>query len=521
MTNQPTSLGVRLAEVVASVSLATDLATGQALEHGLRRALLATWLGEEIGLGRDELSEVYYVAMLGTIGCAMEAAAFARFVEDEIATGERLGTVDPSNPMKFAAFFLKEAGANGSPMKRVRNVVAVASNGNESARVCRDVSVQIAQMLDLGPAISAALGQCHEQWNGKGPRGLKGEQIGMSTRLYQVARDADLFSRTGGLDGAVEVARSRAGTQYDPRIVEAFLPRAAMLLHRLDTEPTWDAILAAEPGPIRWLDDDELDRIAGVIADFVDARSPYTLGHSRAVATLAREAARRLRLPEADATIVFRAGLLHDLGRAGVPVATWDKASLLSPAERQRVMKHPALTELILARSDTLGPIGALAGMHHERLDGSGYRGHTGAFLPLAARILATADAYETKLERRPYREAMEATEAAEWLRAEADAGRLDADTVGAVLGAAGVEVERSAEPWPVGLTSREVEVLQLAVQGLSNRDIASTLVVSPKTVGRHLERIYEKAGVSTRVGATLFALQHGLLDRSMLSQSA
>ncbi|MCK9495641.1 MAG: LuxR C-terminal-related transcriptional regulator [Dehalococcoidia bacterium] len=512
---------MRLADVVASVSLATDLATGQVLEHGLRRALLAVWLGEEIGLSREALSEVYYVALLGTIGCAMEAAAFSQYVEDEIAVGERLSKVDPTSQMKIAAFFLGQAAAAGGPLERAKKVAAVATSGDQSARVCRDVSVQIADMLDLGPAIRAALGQCHEQWNGKGPRGLSGDALSMPIRLYQVARDAEVFSRTGGLDAALAVARDRSGKQYDPRIVEAFIPRAPLLLHRLESESTWDAVLAAEPVPIRRLTSDEFNHMAVAIANFIDARSPYTLGHSRAVASLAQGAARHLGLTEAEATIVGRAGLLHDLGRAGVPVTTWDKKTPLSPTELERVKKHPSMTELILARSDALGHLGTLAGMHHERLDGSGYRGLTGSFLPVAARILATADAYQSKLERRPYRDALPEDAAAEWLRAEADAGRLDADSVRAILAAAGREEPRVQEPWPVGLTDREVEVLQLAVQGLSNRDIASTLVVSPKTVGRHIERIYEKTGVSTRVGATLFALQHGLLDAMAVQRSA
>src|SRR5690606_25023633 len=183
---------LRLADLVASVSLATDLATGQVLEHGLRRALLAVWLGEEIGVRDEDLSEVYYVALLGTVGCALEAAAFAPYVEDEIAVGTRLATVDPTSTRQMASFFLREAGNNGSPARRLRNMVSVASGGQErSAQVCRAVAMQIAQMLDLAPAVRAALSQCHGKWNGRGPRGLEGEAIRLPTRLYQVARDAE------------------------------------------------------------------------------------------------------------------------------------------------------------------------------------------------------------------------------------------------------------------------------------------------------------------------------------------
>ena len=100
---------------------------------------------------------------------------------------------------------------------------------------------------------------------------------------------------------------------------------------------------------------------------------------------------------------------------------------------------------------------------------------------------------------------------AAAELRAEVKAGRLEADAVEAVLGAAGHRVARRREG-PAGLTPREVEVLQLLARGLSNKQIAARLVITPKTAGNHIEHIYAKTGASNRAGAGLFAMQHGLL---------
>ena len=111
----------------------------------------------------------------------------------------------------------------------------------------------------------------------------------------------------------------------------------------------------------------------------------------------------------------------------------------------------------------------------------------------------------------RGHRPARSAGEAAAALRAEIKAGRLDGDAVEAVLGAAGHRVVRRREG-PAGLTSREVEVLKLAARGLSNREIAKRLVISPKTAGNHIEHIYVKIDASTRAAASLFAVQHGLL---------
>ena len=131
----------------------------------------------------------------------------------------------------------------------------------------------------------------------------------------------------------------------------------------------------------------------------------------------------------------------------------------------------------------------------------------------MAGRVLAAADAYQSKLEPRPHRAALAPEAAAEDLRREATAGRLDAEVLAAVLAAAGHVPPPRKRELPAGLSERDVEVLRLAVRGLSNRQIAEALVVAPKTVGHHIQHIYDKIGVSTRVGATLFALQHGLVQ--------
>jgi DNA-binding CsgD family transcriptional regulator len=173
---------------------------------------------------------------------------------------------------------------------------------------------------------------------------------------------------------------------------------------------------------------------------------------------------------------------------------------------------HPYLTERMLARSEALSPLGAVAAQHRERLDGSGYpRALAGSAISRPARILGAADAYQAMREPRPHRPPRSAAEAAAELRGEVRAGRLDSDAVEAVLGAAGHRVPRRREG-PGGLTHREIEVLGLLARGLSNREIADRLVISPKTVGNHVEHIYSKIGASSRTSASLFAMQHGLL---------
>ncbi len=509
---QPT---VRLAEVVGSLSLVTDLATGQPIEHGLRRGLLAVWLGEELGLGAADLSDVYYVALLGTVGCTIEGSLFAKFAQDDIALSGRVATVDPSSKLELTAFGLRNFGAGEPPVRRLGKVLSGALTGvAEFQAVCRDVALRVGDMLDIGPTIQQALAQCHERWNGRGgPKRLKAEEIHIAARIFHVAHDVEIFNRIGGIESAAAIARRRAGNQYDPRVANRFCDIAQPLLRRLEAEPTWDAVLSAEPAPLRWLSHDEVDAIGQTIANFVDLRSPFTLGHSTGVATLAEETARGLGLPESEAVTVRRAAFLHDLGRLGVPVAVWNKASSWTAEESERARKHPALTELVLARSSALGHLGTLAGLHHERLDGSGYRGVTASSLPVAARILSAADAYHTKIEPRPHRRARGPEAAAEDVRRQARGGQLDGEVAKALLVAAGHPAPRNLPELLAGLSDREVEVLRLIVRGLSNRQVAEILFISPKTVGHHVQHIYDKIGVSTRVGATLFALQHGLVQ--------
>jgi HD-GYP domain-containing protein (c-di-GMP phosphodiesterase class II) len=189
---------------------------------------------------------------------------------------------------------------------------------------------------------------------------------------------------------------------------------------------------------------------------------------------------------------------------------TWCKAGPLSADDWEHVRLHPYHGERVLRRSPFLGELGAVAGAHHERLDGSGYhRGLQGASVGPAERVLAAADAYHAMTEPRPFRDALPPDEAARRLAGEASAGRLDPDAVGAVLEAAGQRAPPIQRP--AGLTEREAEVLALLARGLLTKEVARALGISAKTADHHIQNAYAKIGVSTRAGAALFAMEHGL----------
>jgi HD-GYP domain-containing protein (c-di-GMP phosphodiesterase class II) len=309
------------------------------------------------------------------------------------------------------------------------------------------------------------------------------------------------------------VIRRRSGRAYDPSVAAAFLDDPSGLLAVSDVDDPWGATLEAEPAPWAWIPHGQLEGMLAAFADFVDLASPWLRGHSPGVAQLAAAAGTVAGLSVEEVRRLRLAGLVHDLGRVGVPTGIWDHPGPLTVDARERVRLHSYLTERILDRSNVLAPLARIAACHHERVDGSGYhRGARGPDLSRSERLLAAADAYQALSEARPHRPPHSPGAACERLRRDARSGLFDPSDVEAVLVAAGHAPSPAVSARPAHLTDREIEVLRLIARGRSNREVAAELVISAKTVGTHVEHIYAKAGVTTRAGATLFAMQHGLL---------
>jgi HD-GYP domain-containing protein (c-di-GMP phosphodiesterase class II) len=367
--------------------------------------------------------------------------------------------------------------------------------------------------LGLGTEIQAALGDVFERWDGNGfPAGRRGDELPLPVRLMQVAEDADLQYGLGGLDRAVSVVRKRAGAAFDPAVADAFCRAAPQLLDGLDGADLWERAMAAEPGEPSMLEDELVDEGLRVLGDFADLTIPYTLGHSVAVAELSAAAGERAGLSAEACLALRRAGLVHNVGRVAVTASIWNKPGPLSRGEQEKVRLYPYYTERVLQHPELLRSLGEIACRVQERLDGSGYpRRATAGDLSPSDRILAAANAYQAMVEARPHRPAHARTRAAELLRDEVRAGRLDATAVSAVLEAAGQEAGNLSPPRPAGLTDREAEVLELLANGLMTKQIGQRLGISPKTADQHIQNVYAKIGVSTRAGATLFATRHGL----------
>ena len=521
MTREPPEEGVRLAELLGVLSLGADLGLGQPMEHVLRQTLIALHLADRAGLDESDQLVVFYASLVAWVGCHVDAYEQAKWLGDDLALKSDFRQVDFSGRTAQMIFIVRHLGAGEPVLKRTALGVDFALGGG--MRAAKDMirnhwlaADDLAERLGLGAPVRDSVEQTFERWDGAGvPKGAKGADILTSAQLVNLADVVEVFHRVGGIDSAIAVARQRSGTQFAPELVDLFCQEAAQVFSAVAASTGWDAVMAAEPAAGVRLSGAELVTALEAIADFVDVKSPFTIGHSRAVADLAEAAACHCGLPAAEVQTIRKAGLVHDLGRLGIPNTIWDKEGELTEAEAERVRMHPYLTERMLTFSGALAPLGAIAVQHHERLDGSGYpRGLVGDTLGPAGRILAAADTYHAWLEPRPHRPAGNADEVATSLRSEVRAGRLDGGAVEAVLRAAGHRA-RVRKAWPSGLTEREVQVLRLVARGLSNRQIADELVISRKTVEGHVEHIYTKIGVSNRALASLFASSHGLMDVS------
>ena len=509
--------GVKLPELVSAFSLATDLGMGLPMEHVLRSWRIASRLGDHVGVPPDERGALYYVTTLAWVGCVADTPEVAAVFGDDIAFRRDSYDVDFAG-LPMLGFMLRHIGAGSPPLHRLRlaaNLVVTGGKKIERGLMSHCLTTaRMAERFGLDDRVCAPLQQVFARWDGKGvPGDVGGEDIALSMRLFHLADTVEVHHRTAGTAAAVDIVRARRGKHLDPNVVDAFCDVADDVLGEPDDEPDWRALIEAEPSLHQRLAENQLDAALEAIADFSDLRSASRAGHSRATAELAARAATERGLLDADVIAVRRAGLVHDIGLHGIPATILDKPGPLSERETERVRMHSYYTERMLARPAALARIGAIASTVHERCDGSGYhRGLAGPAIPATGRVLAAACAFQAMTEPRSYRPAIAPKQAASELRADVRSGRLDADAVDAVLAAAG-QPRGKRRSGPVGLTPREVEVLALIARGASTRQVAQRLSIAPKTAETHIERIYAKTGASTRSTATLFAMQHGLLD--------
>lgn len=176
------------------------------------------------------------------------------------------------------------------------------------------------------------------------------------------------------------------------------------------------------------------DATVRVLVNAVEAKSPYTRGHSERVMLLSTVIGQELGLSEATIETLARGAMLHDIGKIGIPDSILEKPGKLTETEFDVIKMHPVIGDLMLANVPEMESIRHIVRHHHEKLDGSGYPDNLrGSEIQIEARIVAVADIYDALLSNRSYRAGMNPTQAMELLFAEVSAGRLDLKVVRAL----------------------------------------------------------------------------------------
>jgi len=433
--------GPRLGELLGALSHALDLTEGQPAGHCMRSCWIAQQLGRALGLSRDEMRDLYFATLLKDSGCSSNAARICElFLTDDLAFKHDRKTVGLGLP-SLMNFVIRHTGAKAGLAERLRAIANAVQNGGEIHRELTETrctrGAQIARQLRFSEDVADAIQALDEHWDGGGqPQGLAGNEIPLLARIALLAQVVDVFHASAGPQATREEVARRSGRWFDPRVADAFavLARDPKFWAQLGAEDLEQRVLELEPAQqAQPVDDDYLDDIAMAFGQIVDAKSPWTAGHSLRVALITDQVAEQLGLGAPERRWLRRGALLHDVGKLGVSNQILDKPGRLDPAEWAAVQRHAHHTEQILGRISAFGVLARVAGAHHEKLDGSGYpRGLDARHIRLETRIITTADIFDALTADRPYRPALPTQTALDMMR-ELVGTAIDADCLAAL----------------------------------------------------------------------------------------
>jgi HD-GYP domain-containing protein (c-di-GMP phosphodiesterase class II) len=414
--SKPAKRNVRLAELLSALSRALDITEGQPPGHCVRCCWIGIHIGREIGLDEREIWELYYTLLLKDLGCSSNAARICElYLTDDLSFKQDFKFIDGSLPQALR-FVLSHTGLQAGLAERFRALINIFQNGGEIARELIETrcirGAEIARQMRFSEAVAQGIQNLDEHWDGGGkPDGIEGEAIPVYARIALLAQIIDVFHTGNGPGDAMREVRNRAGTWFDPRLVDAFARVAAEpgFWEVLCADDLRQAIYSLEPAQCATpVDDDYLDDIAAAFAQVIDSKSPYTSGHSSRVTLFADIVAEEMQFSPERRRSLKRAALLHDIGKLGVSNKVLDKPGKLDEEEWAAIRMHPVYSEEILSRIEAFRDLAPIAGAHHERLDGKGYpRGISGAQISLETRIVTVADIFDALTAERPYRPAM------------------------------------------------------------------------------------------------------------------
>jgi putative nucleotidyltransferase with HDIG domain len=418
---EPIPARVELAELVGALSHALDITEGQPAGHGVRCCWIGMHMGIALGFDEAMLGDLYYALLLKDIGCSSNAARICQlYLADDLGFKRDHKRIDDALP-QILRFVLSHTGMKAGLAERFRSILNIAMHGGEIVRDLIETrctrGAEIARQMHFSDAVAGAILDLDEHWNGRGhPVGKAGADISPLARIALLAQVVDVFFMTAGRDAALAEIEARSGSWFDPSYVECFTRVAAdpAFWVGLAAEDIDQRVIALEPQKQAiTVDDDYLDDIAAGFARVIDAKSPYTSGHSDRVALFTDMIAEQLGLSAERRRWLKRAALLHDIGKLGVSNQILDKPAKLDDDEWVAMRSHSELGQRILARIGAFAELAEIAATHHERLDGRGYPlGLKGAQIGLETRIVTTADIFDALTAERPYRAAMPVSKA-------------------------------------------------------------------------------------------------------------
>ena len=417
-----------LSEILGAFSYALDLTEGQPEGHSLRCCWIAMRLADAIDLPVSERRDLYYAVMLKDLGCSSNAARIAELYQTDDRHFKRDFKVIGTGLADTVGFVMRATAPGRGLTTRTAAIANILRNGPAIAQSLIQTrcvrGAAIARRLRFSETVAAAIHSLDEHWDGAGkPDRLAGEAIPLGARIALLTQVAETFFACGGAQAAIDEVARRSGTWLDPQLCRAFalIARDGRLWEELSAADIAARVAAIAPdGPSVPVDEDYLDEIAAAFGDVIDAKSPYTSGHSERVGRYAEYLAADLGLPAHERRALRRAAILHDVGKLAVSSTILEKPGALDPGEWETMKSHAWHTTQILGRIGALRDLALVAGSHHERLDGSGYPLRLGAkVISLETRIISLCDCYDALTADRPYRRAMPPAQALEIIAAE------------------------------------------------------------------------------------------------------
>ena len=407
---------LKLSELIGALSHALDITEGQPEGHCIRCCWIGMHIGEKLGMPSEQLWELYYTLLLKDLGCSSNASRICElYLTDDLNFKRDFKWVDGSLP-QVLRFVLRHTGPSSGLIERLKALGDILTNGDDIAQELTQTrctrGADIARQLRFSEGVAQGIHSLDEHWDGKGrPEGLLGSRISLYSRIALLSQVIDVVNNSEGRMAAVEEVNKRSGTWFDPEAVDAFstVAQSEGFWTILNSSEIEARVFSLEPGGHEVpLDEDYFDDIAEAFGQVVDAKSPYTAGHSARVGLYTALLADSMDIPESRRRWLKRGALLHDVGKLGVSNSILDKPGKLDAEEWSAVQRHAAYTEAILGRISSFNELARVSAAHHERLDGGGYpRGLKEADIALETRIITTADIFDAITAERPYRGAI------------------------------------------------------------------------------------------------------------------